>query len=320
MIGVVIIQKEALHRWLQISLAFSHHLRLRLSHDRLTVNAGYMAYVTLLSLVPLLTVLLSALSAFPVYDGVAQAVQKFVITNFVPASGEVLETYLNQFVANAGKMTAIGVSFLFVVALTLISSIDKSLNYIWRVKQKRPLVVSFSIYWMVLTLGPILVGTSIAVSSYITSTVVFKNGVTDQLVPGLLRLLPFMLTTLAFLGLYTLVPNRPVRVIHALAGAIVGSLLFELGKKVFAVYLANFPSYQLIYGALAVIPILFFWVYISWCIVLLGAEITAALGEKSMWRPQHRQQSENKMDRVIDSMAEMGIGAKTNDCADSAGK
>ena len=276
-------------------VAFSQHLFQRLGHDRLTVSAGYMAYVTLLSLVPLLTVVLSALSAFPGFAGAGTAIQSFVLENFVPASGEVLEQYLNEFVANAGKMTAVGVGFLFVVALMLISAIDKSLNYIWRVKQKRAPVVSFSIYWMVLTLGPVLVGTSLALSSYITSLKILQTDVTDQLVPTLIRTLPFLLTTLAFLGLYTLVPNRRVALWHAICGAVSASLLFELGKKGFAMYVSNFPSYQLIYGALAVIPILFVWVYLSWCIVLLGAEVTAALGERDEWHPSLTDENEKQL-------------------------
>ncbi len=132
--------KTELNRALRLSASFARHLLKRIGHDRLTVSAGYMAYVTLLSLVPLVTVLLTALSAFPGFAGMGEKLQKFVIENFVPAAGEVVSEYLHQFVANAGKMTAIGVFFLFVVALMLISAVDQSLNYIWRCKKKRPAV------------------------------------------------------------------------------------------------------------------------------------------------------------------------------------
>ena len=265
-------------------MTFIKHLYQRVIHDRLTVNAGYMTYVTLLSLVPLVSVVFAALSVFPSFSEMGNEIKHFVLENFVPASSEVLEQYLDQFVANAGKMTAVGIAFLFVVALMLISAVDDCLNYIWRVKQKRRYLISFSIYWMVLTLGPVLVGTSLGVSSYLGSLNVL-NALEGQefLQPTFLRLLPFFLTTLAFLGLYRLVPNTDVGLKEAIIGATAASLMFEISKKGFAWYLVTFPSYELIYGAVAIVPILFVWVYVSWCIVLLGAEITAALGEREIW-------------------------------------
>ncbi|QUJ69211.1 virulence factor BrkB family protein [Photobacterium sp. GJ3] len=263
---------------------FVQYLYRRIDHDRLTVTAGSMAYVTLLSLVPLITVVLSALSSFPVFASLGEQLQTFVFENFVPTAGDVVQNYLNEFVANAGKMTAVGIGALFVVAILLISSIDKSLNYIFRVRQPRRLVISFSIYWMVLTLGPILVGSSLAISSYLASLNIMGSETVSGFVRQLLRGLPVLMSTLAFLGLYLLVPNTKVRLRNALIGALIASALFELSKKGFALYITNFPSYQVIYGALAVVPILFVWVYLCWCIVLLGAEITASLCEEKHWR------------------------------------
>ncbi|MCD9512218.1 virulence factor BrkB family protein [Photobacterium phosphoreum] len=255
----------------------------RVNHDRLTVTAGSMAYVTLLSLVPLLTVVVSALSAIPAFAGAGTQVQQFVITNFVPAAGAVVTTYLNEFVVNAGKMTVVGIGALFVVAMMLISSIDKSLNYIWRVKKKRRWIISLAVYWMILTLGPILLGSSIALSSYLGSLALLDHQTLHGVVQQSLQWLPSMMSGLAFLLLYALVPNCKVQFKHALIGALCSSILFELSKKGFVIYLAHFHSYQMIYGALSVIPILFVWVYLCWCIVLLGAEITASLGERGFW-------------------------------------
>lgn len=268
---------------------FAKYLVNRVSHDRLTVSAGYMAYITLLSLVPLLTVLLSVLSSFPLFADVGDVLQDFVITHFVPAAGIAVKSALTDFVANTGKMTAVGGAFLFVAALMLISNIDKSLNFIWRVKDKRRSVYSFSMYWMVLTLGPIMVGASIAATSYITSLNFLDSEAISTFYTYFLRWLPFILSFFAFVGLYLLVPNTKVALRDAAIGALVAAVLFELSKKGFALYITHFPSYQLIYGALAAIPILFVWVYMCWLIVLLGAEVTASLGEQKLWYSEQNQ-------------------------------
>lgn len=264
-------------------LLFTRYLLSRMDHDRVNVNAGYLAYITLLSIVPMLTVLLSILSSFSIFSNVGMVIQDFVITHFVPAAGDVVREALLEFIANTGKMTAVGGAFLFVAALMLISNIDKNLNYIWRVKNKRRMVLSFSMYWMVLTLGPILVGASIAATSYITSLKIIDSEALSGAYNLLLRWLPFILSFSAFVGLYLLVPNKKVHLSHALVGAMVAAILFEFSKKGFAAYITQFPSYQLIYGALAAIPILFVWVYLCWMIVLVGAEVTATLGEKEHW-------------------------------------
>ncbi|MDK9737815.1 virulence factor BrkB family protein [Vibrio sp. D404a] len=266
-----------------LSIAFSHYLIARMKHDRVNVNAGYLAYITLLSIVPMLAVLLSILSSFSVFADVGIVIQKFIINNFVPASGDAVHNALQDFVANTGKMTAVGSGFLFIAAMMLISNIDKNLNYIWRVKGKRRPVHSFSMYWMVLTLGPILVGASIAATSYVTSLTLLQNEAVSGLYNFVIRKLPLILSFFTFFGLYLLVPNKKVNFSHAAAGSLVAALLFELSKKGFAAYITQFPSYQLIYGALAAIPILFVWVYLCWLIVLVGAEVTAALGEREQW-------------------------------------
>lgn len=266
-----------------LSLQYFRYLLARMTHDRVNVNAGYLAYITLLSIVPMLTVLLSILSSFAVFADVGIVIQNFIITNFVPASGDAVHGALLEFVANTGKMTAVGSVFLFIAALMLISNIDKNLNYIWRVTEKRRAVLSFSMYWMVLTLGPILVGASIAATSYVTSLSLLQNEVVSGAFNTLIRKLPLILSFFAFFGLYLLVPNKKIHFSHAAAGSLVAALLFELSKKGFAAYITQFPSYQLIYGALAAIPILFVWVYLCWLIVLVGAEVTAALGEQEEW-------------------------------------
>ncbi|ASI89574.1 virulence factor BrkB family protein [Vibrio mediterranei] len=269
----------------QETLNFSRYLAQRMSHDRINVNAGYLAYITLLSIVPLLTVLLSVLSSFPVFSNTGEVLQDFIIQHFVPAAGDAVYSALVEFVSNTGKMTAIGSAFLFIAALMLISNIDKNLNYIWRVRVKRRMVFSFSMYWMILTLGPILIGASIVGTSYVTSLKALEHNVVSGAFSLFIAWLPAIMAFFAFIGLYMLVPNKKVHFSHAVVGSIVATLLFEISKKGFAYYITQFPSYQLIYGALAAIPILFLWIYLCWFIVLIGAEFTAAMGEKEHWLP-----------------------------------
>lgn len=251
----------------------------RIQRQQIQIVAGYLSYVCLMSLVPLVVVMLSVMTAFPLFAELQQSIEQFVYSNFVPAAGDVVQLYLSGFVANASKMSAVAISFLFVAALLLISSIDSTFNKIWRVNDKRRTITSFAMYWMVLTLGPILVGASIALTSYLMSIVSVDEYDVLGLSDILLRMLPLFTSIVAFVILYMAVPNKAVPFKYAVSGAILAGFLFELAKKVFALYITAFPSYQVIYGALATIPIIFLWVYVSWLIVLIGALITVSLQE-----------------------------------------
>ncbi|GGF09642.1 MULTISPECIES: virulence factor BrkB family protein [Pseudoalteromonas] len=250
--------------------------------DQITVNAGYLAYVTLLSIVPLVAVGVAIFSAFPGFESTLVTIENFLFTNLVPTSSDVIKEHISAFAGNANKMTAVGVGFLAAVSLLLIRNVDATLNRIWRIKKKRPMMISFAVYWMVLSLGPVLLGASIGVTSYIVSLVSFA----DQGIPGfsgfLLKLLPYIISMVGFIMLYTLVPNTRVPFRAAIPGALFAAMLFELTKKGFALYISHFPSYEVIYGALATIPILFVWVYLSWVVVLLGAEFTVCISPENI--------------------------------------
>lgn len=258
-------------------LTFTKFLHGRQKQQEIHVVAGYLSYVTLMSLVPLVVVMFSVMTAFPIFSEIKTIIENFVYNNFMPAAGDTVQKYLTGFVNNASKMSAVAISFLFLFALLLISAIDTSLNRIWQVKEKRKLVNAFPMYWMVLTLGPVLVGSSIAVSSYVVSVVNLGEYDVIGLADILLRLLPLIISIAAFMILYMLVPNKVILPKYAAIGAVVAAVLFEVAKKGFAIYVTQIPSYQAIYGALAGIPILFLWVYLSWLVVLFGALITATL-------------------------------------------
>lgn len=257
---------------------FLVYLARRFHEDRGLQTAGALSYTTLLALVPLLTVTVYALSAFPVFESLSGRIHDFIFTNFIPATGEVVQKYLEQFAQKAARLTTVGVLFLFVTALMVMDTIDQALNDIWRIKVKRKRVASFTVYWAVLTLGPLLVGLSLATTSYLASLPVLQETVGGNVKATLLGFLPFVFTVTAFTILYTLVPNCTVRVRHALLGAVSAALLFEVAKKGFTLYVTQVPTYAVIYGTLAAIPIFLLWVYISWVIALLGAEVAYCAG------------------------------------------
>lgn len=290
-----------LHKLLPV-LHFIRHLGKRVYRDDITVLAGHLAYVSLLSLVPLVTVIFALFAAFPVFSDVSVELRHFIFTNFMPATGDVIQRYLEQFILNSSRMTAVGTCGLIVTALLLIYSVDTVLNSIWRSKNKRPIIFSFAVYWMVLTLGPLLAGASMVLSSYLFSLTWLNVSGANGLLTLLLRIFPLLLSCASFWLLYSLVPT--VRV--PARDALVAGALFELGKKGFGLYVTLFPSYQLIYGVLAVIPILFLWVYWSWCIVLLGAEITASLSEHRLAAAHHAAQTVRDTDDSVDTTGQAG--------------
>jgi membrane protein len=263
--------------WAHDGRRFAHLLAERFFRHGGVRSAAALTYTTLLSLVPLMTVVLAVFSAFPAADRFSVAVQDFLFANFVPTAGEVLQRYLQEFADKASRLSGAGFVFLIVVALMLMRTIDSALNGIWEVRETRSTVNQFVVYWAILSLGPLFIGASLFATSYLVSLPLFTE-VTGASGARLLGLAPLFASTLAFSLVYLLVPNRRVPVRHALAGGILAAVLFEVAKRGFAWYLTTFSTYQAIYGALAAIPIFLVWIYLSWIVVLLGAEFTHALG------------------------------------------
>ena len=249
----------------------------RFHEDRILYYSGYLSYVTLLSMVPLLAVIFSFFSIFPFFEKLKEEVEEFVFRNFVPALGDVVQEQILSFVDNATRMTPFGLLVLLIVAVLLLSSIDHTLNQIWHVRKNRGLIVSYSIYVVVLISSPILLGTGLAANSYLVSLSGIEEGAELSVIKLLLTSLHFLGSFLFFLLLYILVPHTKVHFWSAVSGALIATLLFEISKSAFALYFIHFPVYQAIYGALAVIPLLFIWVFISWVVVLVGAQIAASL-------------------------------------------
>lgn len=277
----------------QVGWNFLKYFGQRCVSDKITVIAGHLTFVSLLALVPMLVVMFSIFSAFPMFEELRGELEQALFANLMPTSGEHLSEYLNTFITNVSKMTTVGVIFVILVAVNLISTIDATMNRIWRNQNKRRLSVALAVYWMILTLGPILMGSGIAITSYIISLSVVAEEYISGLRGFLLGAVPIVTSGVAFLLLYVMMPNRVVKIRHAIWGALVAALLFEFAKRGFAAYITAFPSYEAIYGALAAIPILLLWIFLSWNIVLIGAELTASIEEFSQQRAKDTPQEEN---------------------------
>lgn len=241
------------------------------------LNAAALTYTTLFAVVPLMTVSYAMLAAVPSFQGVGQELQGWVFDNFVPATGQVVQEYLNNFSSQARKLTAVGVALLAITAIMMMKNIEAALNRIWRVNEPRKGLSSFMLYWAILSLGPILIGLGLVLTSYIAS-LPFISTATEAVGRGrLLSMLPTVLSATAFTLMYVAVPNCRVPFKSALIGGIVVALLFETAKRGFTAFVTQFPSYELIYGAFAAVPLFLLWIFISWVIILMGAELTRSL-------------------------------------------
>jgi membrane protein len=253
-------------------------LRERFGEDRLGLTASSLTFTTTISLVPLFTVALAIFSAFPVFARLQDTLQDWLIRSLVPSHiAQQVLSYLNEFAGKAGQMGWAGALVLLVTALALVLTIDGKLNDIWRVRQSRSLTQRVLVYWALLTLGPLLLAGSLTLTSYALTA---SHGVVSALPGGvrfLLESVQFALVTVGIAALYRYVPNTHVRWSHALVGGGFVALGLELAKKVLGWYLASVPTYSVVYGTFATVPILLVWIYVAWVIVLLGAVVAAYL-------------------------------------------
>lgn len=260
------------------------------AEKRLTQVASSLTFTTVLALVPLLAVVLSLFTAFPLFGEFRLALEDFLTTNLMPpaVSTNVME-YLNQFAAKASRLTAIGSLALIVTSIMLLRTIDETFNNIWQVKQQRPMRQRILVYWAIISLGPILMGASLWASSTLAQrSANYVEGLPIEM-GFALTLAPLLATTLGFTALFMMVPNRRVHWKDALTGGFATALVLSLMRTGFAFYLSRFPSYTIIYGAFATLPIFLLWIYMSWLAVLSGATMAATLPAiwQRHWNLQH---------------------------------
>ncbi len=251
-------------------------LRQRFREDRLGLTASSLTFTTTIALVPLATVTLAIFSAFPIFSQFQGALEKYFIQSLVPDGiAKPVLAALTQFAGKAHRLGSAGLVFLVLTAIALMLTIDRTLNAIWRVRQPRPIAQRVLVYWAAATLGPLLLGISLTLTSYAISASKGWVGAMPGGLSLLLNTMEFALLAGAMAGLFHYVPNTEVRWRHAVAGGVFVAAGFEVAKRGLAWYLSEVPSYNTVYGAFATVPILLVWIYLGWLIVLFGAVIAA---------------------------------------------
>ncbi|AML48521.1 YihY family inner membrane protein [Coxiella burnetii] len=238
-------------------------------------RATALAYTTLLALVPLTIVAFTLLSFVPAFQGVGVRLQNLIWENFVPTSAGMVAAYLSQLTQNVTGLSIINIFFLGIVALLLMYNINRAFVAIWHTEHHFRLSLHFLIYFMVLLLSPFLLGAVMLLGTFLVQSPLVTDLIGwPYLGKGLLFVLPYVLIFITFTLFNWVLPSAKVKLSHAVIGGLVTTVLFELAKFAFTVYLKFFPTYRVIYGALSVIPIFLVWLYVSWTIILLGAVVS----------------------------------------------
>ena len=263
--------------WLLDVLGFLRFVLRRWGEDRCPQIAGSLTFTTLLALVPMFAVVIAMLSRLPFFEDVMVQIKVFLLLNLVPEiAGKIITVYMEQFRANAARLTTLGVAFLFVAAIALMFTVDRSINAIWRVRRPRPFWISVLSYVLLLSIGPILIGLSVSITTYLLAHAA-RADVPASAHGVLLQAVPTAVSAVAFFLLYRVVPNRIVPWRHALAGGVLAAVIFELSKEAFAIYVAHAPGQSVVYGTFAALPFFLLWIYLSWLTLLFGAELAASL-------------------------------------------
>lgn len=250
----------------------------RFREDRLAQTAGSLTFTTSIALVPLFTVVLAAFTVFPLFGQFQAGIQRWLVESLMPdgISRQVLG-YLTQFSSKASRLGVAGLMALVFSAIALILTIDHTLNAIWRVRAPRSWIKRTVLYWTAMTLGPMV----IALGLFLMSLVFNISGDTLPVFTAfwrpLLGIIEFSLLVLTISALYRFVPNTQVASSHALLGGLSAALALEGARKLLTLYLGNIPTFSVVYGAFATLPILLIWIYTLWVIVLVGAVWVSSL-------------------------------------------
>ncbi|MBQ2810728.1 MAG: YihY family inner membrane protein [Alphaproteobacteria bacterium] len=198
--------KTKLLEYFEITRKFLYFLVNRAQNDTVLRVASSLSYTSLIALVPLLAIALAIFSAFPVFSEVRQQAQDFIVNNVMPDIGADISVYFSEFINATAKLTTIGVIGIALTAILLLSTIENSFNFIFKVSRPRRITTKITLYWTVITLGPLLLGTAFSLKGY--ANFVLDSVPEFQVFLG--SILPFVLTWLVLAGVYIFVPNKKV--------------------------------------------------------------------------------------------------------------
>ena len=263
------------HRWF-------HFLRFLTRHffeDDCQQKAASLTYTTLLSIVPILTVLLMILSSVPALASVRAQIYEVIYSNLLPQSSLQVSEYINNFAEKSTNLTAIGIMILFITTIMTLTTIERAFNQIWRVEDRSGGIKSMLRYWAIVTMGPLVLGTAFIVSSTVQSLSFLNRQIAGYGIDWSfwVQMVTIGVTVAGFIGMYWFIPKARVPVKNAAIAGIFVAIVFELLKHVFGTVMSNFTSYEAIYGAFAALPIFLLWIYLSWNLILLGVEISYTL-------------------------------------------
>ena len=250
----------------------------RAKNDTIFRVSSSLSYTSLIAIVPLFVIGLAIFSAFPGFTTIKDQFQDFILKNFVPDIGQEISQYFVSFLNASAQVTTIGVVGLAVTSIMLLSTIENSLNFIFKVYKPRNIKTKITLYWTVITLGPILLGAAFSLRSYLfTLQNLMPEGISKSMY--LSQMLPNLITMLVLVMVYVLVPNKKVKISNAFVGAFIAVLLFWVLRKSFGILVIENATYKTLYGALAALPVFLIWMYLAWSVVIFGAVVTAALEE-----------------------------------------
>ena len=295
------------------TFGFARFVVRRWSEDRCPQIAGSLTYTTLLALVPSFAVAVALLSSAPFFDAWMHQVRVFLHLNLAPSiATHLTNDYVDDFAANARRLKWPGIAALLVLSVWMMLIVDRSLNVIWRVRRRRPYWLLVPGYLALLVVGPVLLATSTAATTYLVS---LSMGLAPDLLGRreLFRAVSALLSMLAFFVIYKTVPHRHVPWRNAVLGSVVAGVLFEAAKELFAVYVRHASTYSAVYGAFAALPLFLVWIHLSWMVLLLGAELTACAGywHARLWaradRPGERFHEAVQVARLLAEAAPRGL-------------
>jgi membrane protein len=290
--------------------------RRRLQEESVPQVAGSLTFTTVFALVPLLTIALAIFTTFPIFNTFRSSLEAYFVQSVMPKTiSSTILNYLTMFASKATRLSAVGAVALIFTSIAMMNLIERVFNRIWRVRGQRSWTKRILVYWALISLGPLLIGVSLTLSSQVFMATSDLVGDVPILGALIYTVLSFTLTMATFTLLYVVVPNRDVDWHDAAWGGLVAGLAFEIAKRGFAIFITQFPTYSKIYGALAALPLFLLWVYVSWMITLFGALLTAALPVVKYERWWHEAQPGGEF---VDAMAILRVLHVASMCGDTA--